>query len=58
MLVFQVGFTQSKFQDLFNGYKGVYDNIQPRPPDLKVRSDQSIGHIGKNLLKSNNIGIT
>lgn len=54
MVVFQVVLTQSIFQVFLEGYKGVYDKIQPRTPDLKLPSDQCVSYIGKNLLKNNN----
>lgn len=54
MLVFEVRFTQSIFQDLLERCKGVDDKIQPRNPELKLHTDQCISYIGKNLPKDNN----
>ncbi|XP_008238582.1 PREDICTED: uncharacterized protein LOC103337201 isoform X1 [Prunus mume] len=46
--------TRDEPMDFLEGYKGVYDKIQPRTPDLKLPSDQCVSYIGKNLLKNNN----
>lgn len=37
--------TRDEPMDFLEGYKGVYDKIQPRTPDLKLPSDQCVSYI-------------